>query len=652
MAKINIKFDNKDYSIDESALSAAMAKLKTHLTTVMNGSGATIKLDGTTYNISSSKLTAATNEFISHLGSISGNGASVTVNGISYSVDSNKLGGAIAELNTVLGGLNSGGDSGLNEYGFYFDKPYVLEDEMDGDVIKAFMTFHEDGSVKNEVYLNGVVEEELTTEFPAGTCTYNQDGIYCFGELVYSILDNGNKILLIAEGLEYILEDSNSEPGLNEYGFYYDTKYSCDNHDGDQTFPNGEISFYFKENQTVDMHVNNSLVQTLPVTYGTKSITIPALNATVDVLSDGKELHVPSYRMFKLGDSYILDGDYGYMFTGLDYIKEEIGEYCWHVLPRNTINYYYGEIRSDRIDGYPLMLSKTFVECHNLTTAPVIPSSVVDMEMTFMNCQNLTGNVEINCDPITYDYCFDGTTKPITITGSCSTETKAALAATANNGNVTYEGMIPANLTFADASWDQIATISESGRASEYFKVGDIKTIELTDTDGTVYTGTVAIADFDHDDLADGTGKAGITIDCQVTPNIKDVPTSYNLTSFGITPMLPTDLTNVIKTVSKKRYTVAATSPSSTSYTLFPYVPVELNLWGSTELGTAYPLFEKQENRTVKNKVTNENVSYFTRTRSTSYAYPYYSVKADGTGDSTTSVSSTTKMHVKFGFCV
>lgn len=39
MAKIKIPFNNTDYSIDESALASAKDSLKTHLSTVMNGSG-------------------------------------------------------------------------------------------------------------------------------------------------------------------------------------------------------------------------------------------------------------------------------------------------------------------------------------------------------------------------------------------------------------------------------------------------------------------------------------------------------------------------------------------------------------------------------------------------------------------------------------
>ena len=54
MAKINIPFYNTDYSIDEQSLASATSKLQSHLSTVMNGSGATITLNGVVYSLFSS----------------------------------------------------------------------------------------------------------------------------------------------------------------------------------------------------------------------------------------------------------------------------------------------------------------------------------------------------------------------------------------------------------------------------------------------------------------------------------------------------------------------------------------------------------------------------------------------------------------------
>ena len=111
MAQINIPFNNKEYLVDESALSASKVALQNHLSTVMSGSGATINFGGTSYGIDSVKLTAATNAFTAHLGTISGSGAKVVVGGVEYGIDSTKVAGSVAEIETVLGGLSNGGGS-------------------------------------------------------------------------------------------------------------------------------------------------------------------------------------------------------------------------------------------------------------------------------------------------------------------------------------------------------------------------------------------------------------------------------------------------------------------------------------------------------------------------------------------------------------
>lgn len=113
MSKINLSFNNNNYSIDESALASATAELKTHLSSVMNGSGATISFDGVSYNVDSTKLSSATRDFISHLGTISGSGSKVKVNGIEYNVNSNKLSNAMSALQNTFDGLQSGSSDKL-----------------------------------------------------------------------------------------------------------------------------------------------------------------------------------------------------------------------------------------------------------------------------------------------------------------------------------------------------------------------------------------------------------------------------------------------------------------------------------------------------------------------------------------------------------
>lgn len=118
MSKINISFYDADYSIDESDLATAASNLQSHLSTVMNGSGAVINLGGISYNVDSTKLSTATNDFVSHLRTVAGNGSKVVVGGVEYSVDSAKVQDAISDLETVLGNLHNP-DS--DESGFYVE---------------------------------------------------------------------------------------------------------------------------------------------------------------------------------------------------------------------------------------------------------------------------------------------------------------------------------------------------------------------------------------------------------------------------------------------------------------------------------------------------------------------------------------------------
>lgn len=113
---------------------------------------------------------------------------------------------------------------------------------------------------------------------------------------------------------------------------------------------------------------------------------------------------------------------------------------------------------------------------------------------------------------------------------------------------------------FDALSWSEIAEISESGEASEYFAVGDEKTIELTTGEQV----TLVILGFDHDDLTSG-GKAGMTIGMKelLTTTYRMNATATNEGGWDESEMrtstmptllsqLPADLQSVIKQVNKK----------------------------------------------------------------------------------------------------
>ena len=107
MAKINIIFNDINYSISESAFAEAVSELQQHLLTTMSGTGAVINLGGVNYNVDAGKLSTTTADFISHLGEIAGSGSKVVVGGNEYYFDSTKVQSAISDLETVLGNLNN-----------------------------------------------------------------------------------------------------------------------------------------------------------------------------------------------------------------------------------------------------------------------------------------------------------------------------------------------------------------------------------------------------------------------------------------------------------------------------------------------------------------------------------------------------------------
>lgn len=115
----------------------------------------------------------------------------------------------------------------------------------------------------------------------------------------------------------------------------------------------------------------------------------------------------------------------------------------------------------------------------------------------------------------------------------------------------------------ANNDWSVINAISEAGLASDVWSIGDKK-------DGYVIVG------FDHDDLADGSGKAGITFalddltDITAIKSFNSVATYFRpYTSTAIYNVinniynnLPEGLKSVIKTVLKKTVTAYNTSNS------------------------------------------------------------------------------------------
>ena len=166
---------------------------------------------------------------------------------------------------------------------------------------------------------------------------------------------------------------------------------------------------------------------------------------------------------FEFGDfQYCYGADADSNDTAPHWSKADEGVEYWGVsiIDRNK-QYYSGEIlseingkavknmmycfyKSNVIDASNLIIpnsithmSWAFDYCENLESAPGIPSSVTNAYCIFYGCERLSGDVRIDSTKLkNYKSFFYGTRNPIKIIGN--TNKKAELAATANNGNVTY----------------------------------------------------------------------------------------------------------------------------------------------------------------------------------------------------------------------
>lgn len=210
-------------------------------------------------------------------------------------------------------------------------------------------------------------------------------------------------------------------------------------------------------------------------------------------------------------------------------------------------------------------------------------------------------------------------------------------ALTTVTGNASYTASWEESLTFAASSWATIAAKSADGTASQAWKVGDKKTIP--------YNGeelSLVIAGFNHDDLADGTGKAGISIVFDSLPSslyywdtVKSTGGYYSRTYLqneyiqnnlnNILNNFPAELRAVIKPVTKEVCDGSTSGNSETtldqsvwflSLNEMGYVPSSIAAKSIPTLGSKYAYFTKftSETDTIKQGAcTNQTTHYWTR---------------------------------------
>lgn len=233
--------------------------------------------------------------------------------------------------------------------------------------------------------------------------------------------------------------------------------------------------------------------------------------------------------------------------------------------------------------------------------------------------------------------------------------------------NALYETVTDAPLTLENATWEQIAAASADDTASSKWGIGDEKTITLTTGEEV----TLQILGFNHDDLADGSGKAGITFGMKNLLATKYAMNGSNSNDGGwnlskmrsstmatLLSQLPTDLSSVIKQVSKKT-TAGTKSTDITTSTdkLFLFSEVELDgttTTGYADEGVQYDYWESHNtaNDRIK-KLSNGGgsaYSWWLRSPNTSYATYFRYIHYNGGVISI--VGASDSVGVCFGFCI
>lgn len=242
-------------------------------------------------------------------------------------------------------------------------------------------------------------------------------------------------------------------------------------------------------------------------------------------------------------------------------------------------------------------------------------------------------------------------------------------------GDASYTAQFSETLTFAGATWADIARICNAGQAADTFALGDTKTITLTMPNGNTDM-TFEIIAFGHDNLADGSGKANMTLlsktvvnrepfasfDPAVTFNVPDIITSVatwgtcrarQLCNEFIYTYMPTEVQALVKEVVKE-YWKTNSSLETTNDKIWTPSATEFGLTSNVspgEDGTAYEYFAGGfDTRKKVIHVTGAATDYGTRTQSKSSSSR--SIGVSRGGGSNGDVSGDHSGLFAVGFCI
>ena len=212
-------------------------------------------------------------------------------------------------------------------------------------------------------------------------------------------------------------------------------------------------------------------------------------------------------------------------------------------------------------------------------------------------------------------------------------------------------------------SWSEINKISQAGEATKYFNIGD----EITFTTKDNKEITMQIVGFNHDDLSDGSGKAGITFGMKNLYYSEYPMNSTNTDAGGweecrmrtntmqtLFNNLPDELQAVIKTVNKKAISGSESTSITTSQDkLWLYSEVELDGTTSSDEGTQYEYWQSHNTDSDRIKKLNNGTgsanNYWLRSPYFRYSLFFWYVRPNGSLDY---FGASVSCGVCFCFCI
>lgn len=363
---------------------------------------ANIKLNNNEYPIPDSALAAPTADFIAHLGKIAGSGLKVVVGGVEYGIDSTKVAGAIAEIETFLGGLG--------------------EERLEGDGAEYYTLAPTALSFRSTAPLNELQEIQINsvTVDPANYTLEEGSTIVTFPIDYLKTLNVGNYEVAVASDSKTVKGDFTVvEPELNEHGFYYNQPYTS----GEYVAAfGGMLTLFFRDDFTVDCIINDFVAGVASFSYDGHTLSVASEMGVFNcsISSDGLEIYVQELGItLSLGDDFIVaDDDYIYIY------KEDLGGYEAKAIDKTKSS--YDRIKTG-INGFATVkLSKhAFVDTFQSEgggshiTSIVIPNSIIEIgENAFDTCTSLASVIfdeNSNLKKI-HHYAFFGCTALASIT--------------------------------------------------------------------------------------------------------------------------------------------------------------------------------------------------------------------------------------------